>query len=237
MKLVTSAMALIAGLAMAQVQSANTVGFMDIKDENADEGFNVVCPTFTSVGYNTVTLSDLTLEGDDVAVRQDNLQIFDADGNAEYQYQWRANGWYDVGAKAYVNDEVIDRAQGVIIDSYNGGISIRSVGEVNVTAVEVENCVEGFNVVGNPLPVDVTLGDVTLEGNDVTVRQDNLQIFDADGNAEYQYQWRASGWYDVGTKAYVNDETFPVGQGAILDCYSGGDVTFTIAVPNALSSL
>jgi hypothetical protein len=230
-------MALIAGLAMAQVQSANTVGFMDIKDENAAEGFNVVCPTFTTVGYNTVTLSDISLVGDDVAVRQDNLQIFDADGNADCQYQWRAAGWYDLDTREYVNDEVIDRAQGVVIDSYNGGISIRSVGEVNVAAIEVENCVEGFNVVGNPLPVNVTLGDVTLEGDDVTVRQDNLQLFDGSGNAEYQYQWRASGWYDLDTREYVNDETFPAGQGAILDCYSGGDVTFTIAVPNALSSL
>ena len=230
-------MALIAGLALAQVQSANTVGYLDITDEDADEGFNVISPTFTSVGYNTVTLSDISLVGDSVEVRQDNLQIFDADGNAEYAYQWRANGWYDVDERAYVNDEVIDRAQGVIIDSYNGGISIRSVGEVNVTAVEVENCVAGFNVVGNPLPVDVTLGDGTLEGDDVTVRQDNLQLFDGSGNAEYQYQWRASGWYDLDTREYVNEEIFPAGQGAILDCYNGGDVTFTIAVPTALTSL
>ena len=236
-KLVTAACALVAGLSMAQVMSTNVVGYFDITDENAAEGFNVICPTFTSVGYNTVTLSDIMLVGDDVEVRKDNLQIFDADGNAEYQYQWRAAGWYDVDEKEYVNDEVIDRAQGVIIDSFNGGISIRSVGEVKSTAVAVENCVEGFNVVGNPLPVDVTLGDVTLVGDDVEVRKDNLQIFDADGNAAYQYQWRASGWYDVDEKAYVNEETFPAGQGAILDCFNGGDVAFTIAVPAALSAL
>ena len=74
-------------------------------------------------------------------------------------------------------------------------------------------------------------------GDDVEVRKDNLQIFDADGNAAYQYQWRASGWYDVDEKAYVNEETFPAGQGAILDCFNGGDVAFTIAVPAALSAL
>ena len=117
-------MALIAGLAMAQVQSANTVGFMDIKDENAAEGFNVVCPTFTTVGYNTVTLSDLVLDGDDVELRVDNLQIFDADGNAEYQYEWRANGWYDPEERTYVNDDAFAAGQGAIVDSANGGISV-----------------------------------------------------------------------------------------------------------------
>ena len=117
-------MALIAGLAMAQVQSANTVGFMDIKDENAAEGFNVVCPTFTSVGYNTVTLSDISLAGDDVVLRSDNLQIFDANGNAEYSYQWRASGWYDPETKAYVNEEAIPAGLGFIVESVNGGITV-----------------------------------------------------------------------------------------------------------------
>ena len=117
-------MALIAGLAMAQVQSANTVGFMDIKDENAAEGFNVVCPTFTTVGYNTVTLSDISLEGENVQLRTDNLQIFDGTGNAEYAYQWRASGWYDNDEKEYVNENAFPAGLGVIIDSANGGITV-----------------------------------------------------------------------------------------------------------------
>ena len=49
-KLVTAACALAAGLALAQVMSTNVVGYFDITDENAEEGFNVICPTFTSVG-------------------------------------------------------------------------------------------------------------------------------------------------------------------------------------------
>ncbi len=123
-KLVIGACALVAGMALAQVQSANTVGYFDIKDENAEEGFNVVCPTFTSVGYNTVTLSDISLAGDDVVYRDDNLQIFDADGNAEYQFQWRANGWYDLDTREYVNDEVIPAGLGFIVDSSQGGITV-----------------------------------------------------------------------------------------------------------------
>ena len=235
-KLVTSAMALIAGLAMAQVQSANTVGFMDIKDENAAEGFNVVCPTFTTVGYNTVTLSDISLEGENVQLRTDNLQIFDGTGNAEYAYQWRANGWYDNDEKEYVNDEVIDRAQGVIIDSANGNITIRSVGEVKTTAVAVENCVEGFNVVGNPFPVALTLADISLTGDSVQLRTDNLQIFDANGNAEYAYHWRASGWYDNDEKEYVNENAFPAGLGVIIDSANGG-ITVEITAPTSLANL
>ena len=230
-------MALIAGLAMAQVQSANTVGFMDIKDENAAEGFNVICPTFTSVGYNTVVLGDIKLDGDNVELREDNLQIFTPSGAAEYVFQWRANGWYDVDEREYVNSQVIDRALGVVIDSVNGDITIRSAGEVSKSPVEVENCVQGFNVVGNAFPVDVTVGDISLDGDDVELREDNLQIFTPTGAAEYVFQWRANGWYDVDEKAYVNDTTFPAGLGVIIDCCNGGDVTVSIDVPTAIANL
>lgn len=220
------------------------MGYQNITDEDAAEGFNVVCPTFTTAGvdleghpYNTVVLSDVALTGDSVKLRTDNLQIFDVDGNAEYLYQWRADGWYDPEEGEYVNETVLDRATGFIIDSYNGDITIRSNGQVCTNSISVAaSDDEGFNVVGNPFPVDLTLADIALSGENVKLRTDNLQIFDQDGNAEYLYQWRSGGWYDPEESEYVNETAFPSGLGVIIDSANGG-IDIEISAPASLANL
>ena len=220
------------------------MGYQKLTDEDALEGFNVVCPTFTTAGtnpvtgqpYNTVVLSDIALVGDNVKLRTDNLQIFNENGETAAMYQWRANGWYDLDEGEYVNETVIDRAQGVVIDSANGEITIRSTGEVCADAVSVDDCAEGFNVVGNPFPVDLTLAEISLTGDNVKLRTDNLQIFNENGETAAMYQWRANGWYDLDEGEYVNETPFPYGLGVIVDSANGG-ITVEIESPASLASL
>ena len=116
---------MIAGLAMAQVQSANTVGF---QTDTTVAGFNWYCPPFATVGETgTITYGDITLEGDDVAVYGDNIQILDELGSPAAQFLWAGDGWLDAGgyvSGGYMTDEPISAGAGFIIETEAAGATI-----------------------------------------------------------------------------------------------------------------
>ena len=82
-------MALIAGLAMAQVQSANTVGFVDI--ETAADAYTPVTVMLTDVGVNTLSIDSIVVDG---MARNSSIQIFNSDGVVETELFYRS-GWKD----------------------------------------------------------------------------------------------------------------------------------------------
>ena len=224
---------MIAGLAMAQVQSANTVGF---QTDTTVAGFNWYCPPFATVGETgTITYGDITLEGDDVAVYGDNIQILDELGSPAAQFLWAGDGWLDAGgyvSGGYMTDEVIARGTAFIIETEAAGAAITCSGEVSTNAIAfTASSAAGFNWIGNPFPKAITYGDITLEGDDVAVYGDNIQILDELGSPAAQFLWAGDGWLDAGgyvSGGYMTDEPISAGAGFIIETEAAG-ATITIS--------
>ena len=219
-------------MAMAQVQSANTVGF---QNNTSVAGFNWFAPNFTTVGETTACFGDITISGEDVVEYGDNIQIVDVDGNCEALYYWAGeDGWFDMdGTGSYMNDEAIVRGKSFIVYTDVAGATIQISGEVVTNDVVFAASSEaGFNWIGNPYPVAITYSNITISGEDVVEYGDNIQIVDADGNCEALYYWAGDdGWFDMdGTGSYMNEEAIPAGKGFIVYTDVAG-ATITINGP------
>jgi hypothetical protein len=95
-KLVTAACALVAGMAMAQVQSANTVGFLsqELDLDNDEYLFSVAAP-FTNLGTVDGNYVCTDTIFDTIPSTGDKVYVFDSEewNLAMYQYNGTGNGW------------------------------------------------------------------------------------------------------------------------------------------------
>ena len=126
-------MALIAGLAMAQVQSANTVGFSDAASVS---GYNWVALDFATIGQNSGTLGGIAL-GDTAVGYTDNIQILGNRGNTLELYYWATEddevevdgldgyyvGWVNRSDEP-VCDNVLAAGAGVLVSTKTAGTTI-----------------------------------------------------------------------------------------------------------------
>ncbi len=126
-------MALIAGLAMAQVQSANTVGFSDAASIS---GYNWVALDFTTIGQNSGTLGGIVLD-DSVTGYENNVQILGTRGNTLVMYYWVTEddevevdgvdgyyvGWVDGGDEP-AGDVTLAAGEGVLVSTKGSGTAI-----------------------------------------------------------------------------------------------------------------
>ena len=138
-KLVTAACALVAGMAMAQVQSANTVGF----DTNSDgiEGYNFKTAPFSTVGGAGYSITNIKLDdGGNYLIADNGLQVLDPDAYTDefYYYSEVQTGvyvWLDEGGDPA--DRVFSDGEGFLIENLDG-ISVTFAGEVPSADVEFE---------------------------------------------------------------------------------------------------
>ena len=189
-KLVTSAMALIAGLVLADgtgVQSANTVGFVSIDAES--EVYTPVAVMFGDVGQNTLSIGNIVFDG---IYRNDSLQIFGDDGNVATELVYGRDGWQDDEGED-ATDWVFQPGDSFWVSPNRGDITVTFPGEVKNTALTVTAEAEVYTPFGNGTPAPVCIADITFDG---IYRNDSLQIFGNDGNVATELVYGRDGWQD-----------------------------------------
>ena len=222
-KLILTAAAVVsAGICLADVQSANVVGYAST---NTVQKFNQITPMFVDVadssGYNICNLGSNFALGD-------TIQIFNKDGNVEIRLTWKSRkgntGWHN-DANDYLTNYIVNKGKCVWI--YTAGpISITQSGAVFNKEYTL-TFGQKFNQAGNPTPVDLKLSQLTFTGMDLG---DTIQIFNKDGNVETRYTWKSrkgnTGWHNDAND-YIPDQIVPAGQAFWVYCANAG-ATMTI---------
>ena len=219
-------------------------------------GNTMMAPTFLSVGSETgCTLADLTVTGYDPAVEVDEdeweggcaggefiLSLLTSSGTYEARYYWIDDGdvtpgWYaNAGGKAITggaSSVAIPAGQGVWV--LGRGMKLQTAGAVNENDVAKKMNTTGNTAVGNCMPIDLTLGRLTVSGYDPAVEVDEdeweggcaggefiLSYLTSSGSYAARYYWIddgdvAPGWYaNAGGKAITGGATsvpLSAGQG------------------------
>ena len=180
-KLVTAfAACALAGLAFAQVESVNIVGYQTL---TATGQYFSTGPTFISVGdaNGEWKLSDVTVSGMDAY--NDFVQFLSPDTagtvlQATYiDAAWDAAngdgdgaliGWWDyndIGGTS-LNEEVFAAGTGFLCNFSSSGIAITYAGEVLQGSTQLDLSGSRYPMIANLTPIDLTLGDITVSGMD-----------------------------------------------------------------------
>lgn len=230
-KLMCAAAALIAGVAVADVTSANIVGYA-----NGDlrEGNTLASAQFVTIGGAEVDLQTVKPIGDDTS---DNvfLSVLDEYGFTSEMYTWVnwAGDTYDqeawIDSSYVIAEKSFPAGQGFWIQGKSGQ-KIQTAGEVGSSDVIVE-LREGNTAVGNPFPLPVNLQEILPSGDGIS---DNvfLSILDEYGFTSEMYTWVDWAGDTFDQEAWINssyeiaDVTFPAGQGFWIQGKTGQSIRF-----------
>ncbi len=229
-------------MAMAQVQSANTVGFLsqELDLDNDEYLFSVAAP-FTNLGTVDGNYVCTDTIFDTIPSTGDKVYVFDSEewNLAMYQYNGTGNGWTHYAAdgtqSTVASFTVISGAH--VMYEPNDEETIATVsGEVAASGAQVVEFEvtddDWFFELVNPFPVATTLGDLeTFCGTG-----DKIYIFDQDewNLAMYQYNGTGSGWtfYAAnGVQSILTDSTIVVlkaGEGAYFEPQDSREWTVTV---------
>ena len=178
-KLMCAVAALAAGVAMADVTSANIVGYQTIEIPGG-RVYSMFCPVFDKVGGATFKLGDIEVVG------QDGKE-YDGSDNAHKLTGLTArklkNGALAMGTtwnyattlkngvpykwtlqNAHTNE--FESGEGIIVCNNSSNVFFRVSGEV---VLEPMYCIPGgrvYSIWGNNTPNDITLGDIGVYGLD-----------------------------------------------------------------------
>ena len=229
-----------AGLAFG-IESANTVGYLN--NNNTIAGLNMVAPGFQDVGFTSTKLAGLKVtnaSGGEVGTGACLISLIDELGNAIKIYSWASQGrgtnktwgWEESGTR--VDDTVVfGRGVGLLFSAENLGDTVKSAGEVNLSAVTNSETVAGLNVIANPFPMTVklnTLKVTTAADGEVGTGACLISLIDDLGNATKVYSWASQGrganktwgWEEGGTRI-TDAVTLEPGQAVLFSAESAGD--------------
>jgi len=194
MKKLVTALALCAAVsAYAQVESANIVGYQTI---NIPSGFSASATTFVTVGGDGTKCLLGEIKGN-AAFEGQSIQILSSDGagtvilTASY---YDGFGWYD-NDNNEVNNTELTKGEAFIVSTAASGATLTFSGEVRATSFSVAVS-SGFSLLGNSLPKNLTLGDITANA---AFEGQSIQLLSSDGlgsvvlTASY---YDGYGWYD-----------------------------------------
>ena len=212
-KLMCAIAAVSAGICLADVTSANVVGYQN--KEVTPNTMNISCSTFQMVGNKVATLGDIKAN-DIFAFAEDTLQLLTGTGGtlAQYTYcnaSWAAEfeslglkeGWYDYDdinnwdwestAPACKNSVELPFGTMFILQSGYEGAALIYAGQVLDADKEFEIVPGTMNMLGNATPVDLTLGDIPA--NDIfAFAEDTLQTLTGTGGTLGQYTYCNASW-------------------------------------------
>jgi len=253
------------------IVSSSIVGYQNKGFENA--AYNITAATFVPVSgdKNAMTLGDLQPNEDFVSSAITFMTSggatprVDFNGSkvaARYVY-WTADDGAEDGAGWYLEDDedATVNQNAVNIPFGTGFLVFRDAGEANANvtfagAVSTEPTTKSFatssyNIVGNCSPVDITLGDITVNEDFVSSAITFMTSggatprVDFNGSkvaARYVY-WTAddgaedgAGWYlEDDEDATVNQNSLPIAAGqGFLVFRDAGEADATITIPSAL---
>jgi hypothetical protein len=202
----------IAGAVMA-AESQNIVGYS--KKAGVGGGFQILSPQFLTSATGGIPL------GDAFAGVTDQSKVFAWNGSTytEYTYFSVIPGWFDSGFQS---------AAGVIIGQgeavwYKPGTTgdVLMLGEVDQSASITVPLISGFNLIANPYPVEITLGDLS---SPPVADQDKAFVWNGSTYTEYTYFSIIPGWFDAGFQS-ADGVAIPVGDGFWLNSSAGGTLT------------
>ena len=267
----TLAVAATATVAMADVVSSSVVGYQNKGFDNAQ--YNITAATFVPVSgdKDAMTLGDFVPNEDFVS----SAITFMTPGGAtprvafggkqvaaRYVY-WTAEDGAEDGAGWYLeaDEDATVNQNAVNVPFGNGILLYRDGSEANAEltysgAVNTEPVTRGFttaqyNICGNCSPVDITLGDITVNNEFVSsaitfmTQGGATPRVDFGGKqvaARYVY-WTAedgaedgAGWYlEADEDATVNQNSLPIAAGQGFLVYrDGSESKATITIPSAL---
>ena len=229
-----------AGLAFG-IESANTVGYLNNGDTVA--GLNMVAPGFQDVGLTSTKLTGLKVtnaSGGEVGTGACLISLIDEIGNTLKVYSWASTGrgtsktWgWKEGTTAVGDNVTFARGAGLLFTAETVGDTVKSAGEVNLSAVTNSETVAGLNVIANPFPLTVKLNTLKVtnaSGGEVGTGACLISLIDGIGNTLKVYSWASTGrgtsktWgWKEGTTAVGDDVTFNPGQAILFTAESTGD--------------
>ena len=231
---------------MAQVESANVVGYQDIV---VTPGFNCISLNFDAVGGGGIDIQNLiatnNLIAGNSATVSDRIQIWDGTRFTEYFYRaYKANnpGRFLLGPcwvknqSGYTGEKAaysITNAVGVWFarpDTAPATATIKMMGEVGDTAKNLQ-INPGFNMIGLAFPVDIEVNSEScpidwttcaIAGNSATA-SDRIQVWDGTRFTEYFYRaYKANnpGRFLLGP-CWVKNQSGYTGEKADLTIHAG----------------
>ena len=236
----------------ADVTSANVVGYAKI---DLISGFNLIGSQFLNVGSTIKDINEFIIDGSDLLGVDENWSYqttmrvwtgsgytyygwFDADDGTNGEMPEWNNTWlqYDMSDVAV---EDMDLSKGVwLVTSQPGTITV--AGEVAPGDTYTINVNEGFNLIANPFPCEISVQNITTDLDGVDEEwsyQTTMRVWTGTGYTYY-------GWFDAddGTNGEmpewnntwlqydmsdVANATLKVGEAIWLVAPSAGTVTFT----------
>jgi hypothetical protein len=244
-KLVTAfAACALAGLVDAQVESVNIVGYQTVI---ASGQYFSSGPTFISVGdaNSEWRLGDIIAEGMDPST--DFIQFLSADTantilSATYVDLTAAGGdpdlvgWWNLDIDTPLDDLVFSAGTSFLCNFGSTGVKLTYAGEVLGGAKTLDLSGQQYPFVSNFTPIDLTLGDLTVEGMDPST--DFIQFLsDSTANtilsATYVDSIAAGGdpdlvgWWNLDIDTPLNDTPLPAGASFLGSFVSTGiKITF-----------
>ena len=247
-KLMFAAAAIAVGIAVADVTSANIVGYAQFEDALAGWAGTMVTPQFISVGASeayTFKAKDLTpIAPDEDPTDSIEIQILNDDGtcNPENDLNWDGTKWVYYGTSTDASEKVVDAGTGLWILSNIETSYFQSSGEVGKKAVTAPLAEYAGAAAGNPFPAEFTFATVTPMmdpdvGDDLA---DNIevQILNDDGTCdpENDLNWDGAKWVYYGTSNDASEKVLKKGIGLWVLTNCGGASLF-IPVPASIQAL
>ena len=229
------------------------------KDANAS-GNTMMAPTFLSVGSETgCTLADVTVTGYSAPVLVDEdegeydggclggqfiLSILTSSGTYEARYYWIDDGeigpgWFSTGGGKAIQGGAssVSLPAGQAVWVLGNGMKLQSAGAVNEFDVAKKTNSSGNSAVGNTMPINLTLGQLTVTGYSAPVLVDEdegeydggclggqfiVSYLTSNGTYAARYYWIddgeiGPGWYSTGggkaIEGGASSVAFNAGQG------------------------
>ncbi|OPZ95581.1 MAG: hypothetical protein BWY72_02051 [Bacteroidetes bacterium ADurb.Bin416] len=202
-KLVTAfAACALAGLAFAQVESVNIVGYQTL---SLPTGYKMATSTFVPVGSDgtSLRLGDIVPTNFDGA-NGDTVQFFNLNGSGSVSttaWYFAGYGWFDFNTNESLDDMLIPAGTGMYVNSTLAGAEFLVAGEVLQEASTLV-LPTGYTVAGNSSPVEITLGQIVPNASFDGANGDTVQFFDPTGSGivtTTAWFFAGYGWFDFNT--------------------------------------
>ena len=217
------------------MESANVVGYNGAALRGGSQAAGVGA-SFVNVDNTDLTLGNLTVVGYDAEEGYGDFEVIaqklNGYGKSGTSFYWcdyeeegiKYYGWYDEDMNSY-NDEEIIIGEGLWVYSPNANFKLQSSGAVPSSDISV--ALRGGSqakLVTNPMPVNLTLKDITVTGYNAEEGYGDFEIIaqklNGYGKSGISYYWcdyeeegvTYYGWYDEDMKEY-NDEPVSAGEG------------------------
>ena len=224
-------------MAMAQVQSANTVGF--VENNNGNSGYNWACAPFVAVGGGGFDIQSIVLDdGGEGLIFANALQVLDEDAYTDESYFYNEVGdgvyeWQD--DQDATADRTFDSAEGFLIEGLED-IALKFAGEVPDADVSFVGTTAGYTWMGNPYPAAIDIQDIVLDdGGEGLIFSNALQVLDPDAYTDESYFFNEVGdgvyeWQDENDQRATR--SFAAGEGFLIEGIA--DIECSIAKPYTL---